>query len=225
MAVVTQGRPKELLKLGRRTVLDRIIEEAREAGADEIVVVTSPNKPEIAEALADQDVRIAIQPTMRGVADAVVRASVDDDVLVMLGDAVFLGGSPSARMAELVYKGLDGAIAVERVSEADMSLYGIVEIDDFSGGIRRILEKPKPNETPSRWAVAARYAFSRPLMAEITDAVGLAEASGEIGLTQILMQAIAGGTDLKAVALQGEQQRVDCGSPEEYSAARRLPWD
>jgi len=229
MAAVTGGNPKELLRLGRKRLLERIVDEALKAGADEIVVVTSPEKPQVEEFVRGMaaPVRVAYQTEQRGVGDAVAIAGVDGDALVLLGDCAFHGGSPLERMSTLVFRGIDGCIAVEPVADDQLSLYGIAEIDGM-GGIRRLLEKPKPEETESRYAIAARYAFSGRLMAYLNDYAAhpsrLAQNS-EVNLTQGLVAAIAEGFDIKAVALQPGQRRVDCGSPEEYSEARRLDWD
>jgi UTP-glucose-1-phosphate uridylyltransferase len=227
MASVTGGKPKELLKLGRQTVLERIVAEAREAGVDRIVVVGAPDKPDIDAAARSLGIEVAIQLEPRGVADAIAAAKVEQDALLMMGDSVFHGGSPVARMAELIHKGIEGCIAVERVPEEHVSLYGIVEIDEGTGGIRRIVEKPKPEDTKSRWAVSARYALAGHLMSYLMHYCGdplVLSRPGEVNLTRVLMAAIADGADMKAVALQPGQTRVDCGSPEEYDNARRMQW-
>ncbi len=236
MADVTGGLPKELLPLGSHTVLARVFDEARAAGADGVVVVNSRSKPEIDEAIglwsrtsfADVPVRVAYQEEARGLAHAVWSAGVDDDVIVMAGDVVFRGGSPCERMSNLVYRGIDGCIAVEEVDEAHMHLYGIVEVDENTGSISQILEKPRPSDTESRWAVAGRWAFSK-LAMELVNSYcqnpkRLAQPK-EINLTEIINMAIDQGLDFKAVALQPGHERVDCGSAAEYEAAKRLRWD
>lgn len=228
MASLTGGRPKELLPLGSRRILGRIIEEAKEAGAARTIIVNSRSKPDIDLLAQKEHVEVTHQETPKGLADAILSADVEGDCLILLGDAVFHGGSPATRMANLVFRGIDGCIAVEPVDEATMSLYGIVEVNEGNGAIQRILEKPKPADTPSRYAVAARYAFSGRFMAFLNDYVSspeVREQEGEIGITEVINAAIEAGYDLKAVALAPDQKRVDCGSPEEYQAARLIPWD
>jgi len=236
MMAVTGGMPKELLPLGSRCVLARIIEEAREAGFDGAVVVNARSKPEVDEAVlkwsttmfADFPVRIEYQDEARGLAHAVAAARVDDDAVIMVGDVVYGGGSPIERMANLIHRGIDGCVAVEAVQEAQMHLYGIVDVDEASGSISRILEKPSPDQTASRWAVASRWAFSKQSMAYIgdycSDPVRLANPK-EIFLTEIINAAIALGMDYKAVALQPGQERIDCGGVAEYEAAKRMRWN
>ncbi len=236
MASVTGGLPKELLPLGDRSVLMRIIEEAREAGIDGVVIVNSRGKPEIDDAIdelsrtrfADTPLRVLYQEEARGLGHAIAAAMVEDDALVLLGDVVYHGGSPIERMGNLIHRAIDGSIAVEQVDADHMHLYGIVELEEFSGAILRILEKPTQEETKSRWAVAGRYAFSRRVMSMIADycedPVRLSQPK-EINLTEIIMSAIDRGIEFKAVALQPGQSRVDCGSAVEYAAAKRMNWE
>ena len=236
MTSVTGGLPKELLPLGSKSVLARVIDEAREAGLDGVTVVNSHQKSEVDDAIeewsrtafADIPLRVQYQEEARGLGHAVAAALVDDDALVMVGDVVYQGGSPSERMSNLIHRGIDGCIAVEAIPVEELHLYGIVEINELNGSIARILEKPTPDQTESRWAVAGRWAFSKGFMAMLADycedPVRLSNPK-ELNLTEVMNLAIEQGMDFKAVALQPGQDRVDCGSVAEYSAARRLKWD
>ncbi len=229
MQCVTDGAPKELLKLGHRTVIDRIVDEAWEGDPDAVIVINSPGKPGIDEWAAGRNaINVAYQLEPKGLADAIASAEVIEDALILLGDAVFRGGSPIARIATLLHRGIAGCVAVEPVSDDQMHLYGIAEINEMNGTITRILEKPRPSETKSRWAVAARYGFIAPLMASLADFCLDPERrakSGEMSLTEFLNMSIKSGADIRAVPLQSGQQRVDCGSPEEYARAIRQQWD
>lgn len=222
MASVTGGGAKEALPLGRKTVLGLIIEEAQQV-VEDVVVINSPGKPEVDAIAAEYGAKVIIQPVMRGLAHAISLAGDDADALILLGDTVMAGGSPVERMSNLVYRGIDGAIAVQEVPDEMVSQYGIAEIDDM-GRIHRLREKPQIGETHSRWAVAARYAFSAALLGQIGRAVSMSAEGGEIGLTEILEDAILNGADIKAVALQPGHERVDCGDPEAYRIARGMPW-
>jgi UTP--glucose-1-phosphate uridylyltransferase len=223
MADITHGRPKELLRLGRKTVLELVIEEARQADPDRIVVVSAENKPELSDAARALGVEVVLQTQPLGLADAVACVGVEDEALILFGDCVFEETGPSARLAELVRKGIDGAIAVEAVTDEETRLYGIVEANEFSGGISGILEKPGPERTTSRWAVAARMAFGYGFMTYLLERVAMMTITPakEVSLTPILRGAIDRGFDFKAVPLLPDQKRIDCGSPEEYLAAVR----
>lgn len=226
MAAVTGGAPKELLPLAGRPLLHWVLIEAAEAGAESAVVVGSPDKPALREAVEARTwplpVRMAEQRQPRGLAHAVACAEVETDAVVLLPDCVFPDGSPAERMANLVFRGRDGCIAVEKVPDAEVSRYGICEVDETLGAIDRILEKPHPNDTASRWAVAGRYAFGQPFLAHLSDYVErMREEPGEITLTGAIVAAIEQGMDFRAVPLEAHQRRVDCGTPEEYEEARK----
>lgn len=225
MAEITGGAPKELLPVGGRSILARVVEEAREAGADEVVIVNSPAKTGIDAVAPSLKATVVYQPTMRGLAHALSMVPADSDALVLLGDCLYAGGSPLARMANLLRMGLDGAIAVETVPDEEVRRYGIVEVDGM-GSITRFLEKPQPSETESRYAVAARYAFSQRFLDYLSGYVAhhLNRREGEINVTEVMAAAANEGFEFKAVALQPGQQRVDCGTPQDYIEARRLHW-
>lgn len=113
----TKVVPKEMLPLGDRPALHWIVEEALEAGASEVIIVTSPEKPaireyftaapcwqerlkakpEIRERMAELDalcerVRFVEQVEQRGLGHAILQAVplLEDGApfLVLLGDAV-----------------------------------------------------------------------------------------------------------------------------------------
>lgn len=222
MMALTKGAPKELLPLGGAPTIARVIGEARQAGIERIIVVGSPDKPALDDFIRDYRLEMIHQPAMRGLADAIACAEVDDDAVILLGDGAYYGGSPIERMAELIEKGVDGAAAVEQTDDEGTRRYGIVDIDEWRGAIRQILEKPGPEATASRWAVAGRYALSRRLMAFLSDVVHHHEGPGEIGMTAVFNAALEAGFDLKAVALQNGMRRVDVGTPEEYEEALRI---
>ncbi len=123
--------PKEMLPVGARPAIQLIVEEALDAGADEVVIVTSPDKPSIRrhfeadevwrgrcasrpEADAElahleeigRRIRWAVQTEQRGLGHAVLQAAdvlrgEREPVLVLLGDALVSGEAPSAAMAAI----------------------------------------------------------------------------------------------------------------------------
>ena len=230
MTSVTRGAPKELLPLGKGTVLGRVVLEAL-ASSDRVIVVSSRTKHQISafvETLHNPRVSIAYQDEPRGLLDAICHAGVDDDAIVLLGDTVYRGHSPIERMTQLIHRGTDGILAVEPVATDLMDQYGIVEIDTPTGAVTRILEKPHHTDTPSRWAIAARYALSRHLLSFLTQlyiSQTEQDRSREIGLSDGLSRAIEKGFDIRAAALQPDQERIDCGSAVEYRNAGEIHWD
>ena len=95
---------KELIEVGARSMLLRTVDELVAAGVSGIVVVTSPEKPAIAEALADfdaADLEFVEQSEPEGIVDALRKARevVGDEMLVASPDNLFIGHPcPSAEL-------------------------------------------------------------------------------------------------------------------------------
>ncbi|MDA3926582.1 MAG: UTP--glucose-1-phosphate uridylyltransferase [Kiritimatiellae bacterium] len=118
--------PKELLPVGRKPAIQWIVEEALEAGVDEVIIVTSPeksllrryfteepiwyerlqNKAEAKAALEEVDllskrIRFVEQAEQLGLGHAVLQAAPllkgeDEPILILLGDALVLSSTPCA---------------------------------------------------------------------------------------------------------------------------------
>ncbi|HET7789252.1 MAG TPA: sugar phosphate nucleotidyltransferase [Gemmatimonadales bacterium] len=97
LAHLSQGQPKELLPVAGKPLLQWTLEEAAAAGLRRAVVVTSPDKPQLARFLADRPVAglsvgVALQPEPRGLGDAITRArdlAGAEPVAVLLPDNLF----------------------------------------------------------------------------------------------------------------------------------------
>jgi UTP-glucose-1-phosphate uridylyltransferase len=112
---------KELIEIGGRSMLLRTVDELVAAGVTGIAVVTSPEKPAIAEALADfdaADLEFVEQSEPEGIVDALRKARevVGDEMLVASPDNLFIGHPcPSAELLSahrLTGKTVIGAVQV-----------------------------------------------------------------------------------------------------------------
>ena len=123
--------PKEMLPVGAKPAIQLIVEEALAAGADDVVVVTSPDKPALKRHFDPDPVwhaRCARKPALdaaltrleeigrrivwveqteqKGLGHAVLQAAgilkgTAEPVLILLGDALVSGEAPSPAMAAL----------------------------------------------------------------------------------------------------------------------------
>lgn len=168
---LTRVVPKEMLPIGAKPAIHCIVEEAIDAGADDIVVVISGEK-EIIRSYFEGDpelasrIRFVYQNEQRGLGHAVLQAAGDvkGTVLILLGDALVSGPNPSAEMVA-VSRSNGGAsvIGMEQVPREKVSRYGIIAVEGDApapGGSARIVdmvEKPDVEEAPSNLAVAGRY--------------------------------------------------------------------
>ena len=93
---VTRVVPKEMLPIGAKPALELIVDEARSAGAQGITIVISEGKELIRRYFEGQnDIQFVYQKEQKGLGHAVLQAKTDDDVLILLGDAVIAGCNAS----------------------------------------------------------------------------------------------------------------------------------
>ncbi|KAF1690489.1 UTP--glucose-1-phosphate uridylyltransferase GalU [Pseudoxanthomonas taiwanensis] len=137
----------------------------------------------------------------------------DEPFAVLLpDDLIWNRGGPGAlrQMADVAAATGGSVIAVEDVPAENTGSYGIVATDAFDGRqgrIRRIVEKPRPEEAPSTLAVVGRYVLSPrifPLLEATTPGAG-----GEIQLTDAIA-ALLEQEPVHAYRFQGT--RFDCGT-------------
>ena len=218
---VTRVVPKEMLPIGARPALELIVEEAKDAGADSVTIVISPGKEVIREYFAnDPAVDFAYQLEQRGLGHAVLQAAdamrgEEENVLVLLGDAVIAGPSASREIVEFsnAHSGAS-VIGLERVPLERVSRYGIVRMDE-DRRLTGIVEKPSPEEAPSDMAVAGRYLLDASVFGFL--ASQKSGYGGEIQLTDAIAAMMAGGKPVFGCAYSGRRQ--DIGNPEGYFRA------
>lgn len=211
---VTRVVPKEMLPIGAKPALELIVDEARAAGADEIVIVISEGKELIRKYFEGQgDIRFVYQKEQKGLGHAVLQAEIDDDVLILLGDALVVGCCAAKEMVE-VSKAHGGAavIGCERVPKEKVSRYGIMKLE--GDRIVDMVEKPAIEEAPSDIAVAGRYLLPAAIFGYLkTQTPG---KGGEIQLTDAIKRMLS---EREAYAYVYPGKRQDIGNPDGYFAA------
>ena len=217
---VTRVVPKEMLPIGARPALEVIVEEARAAGASEIVLVISPGKELIREYFKDDpSITFAYQTEQKGLGHAVMIGleegrSEEGNVLILLGDALVAGCCAAKEMVELsAANGGCGVIGCERVPREKISRYGILKLD--GGRVVDLVEKPSPDEAPSDIAIAGRYLLPSVIFGYLkTQTPG---KGGEIQLTDAIRRMVQESSSLLPYIYPGRRQ--DIGNPAGYLAA------
>ena len=209
---VTRVVPKEMLPIGAKPALELIVEEAKSAGADEIILIISHGKELIREYFKDDPtIRFVYQEEQKGLGHAVLQAASSliphpsSLVLILLGDCLVAGCNAAKEMMEVSRRnGGASVIGLERVPPEKVSRYGIIK--PCSGLIEQsvnqsisqsvnqtiqvadLVEKPSPEEAPSDLAIAGRYLLSTEIFAFLrTQAPG---KGGEIQLTDAIRRMI-----------------------------------
>ena len=211
---VTRVVPKEMLPIGAKPALELIVDEARSAGAEEIVLVISEGKELIRRYFEGQPgIRFVYQKEQKGLGHAVLQAAVDDEVLILLGDALVLGCNAAKEMVEVSRRNGNAAvIGCERVPKEKVSRYGIMKLD--GDRIVDMVEKPSVEEAPSDIAVAGRYLLPAAIFGYLkTQTPG---KGGEIQLTDAIKRMLA---EHPAYAYVYPGKRQDIGNPDGYYAA------
>lgn len=206
----THTRPKPLLRVGNRPVLDHVLDRLRETGVDEIIGITGHLADAIEVHLHDHHPEIAFravpQERQLGTADAVRLAEpwVSGPVLIVFVDTLFDAdfGLIAAR------PDVDGIIWAKEVE--DYQRFGVIVTND-DGTMRRIVEKPR--EPVSRLAnIGLYYIRDSALMFEGIRHVMAAEPKlGEFFLTDAFQYMIDGGARLLTAEVASWW---DCGKPE-----------
>jgi UTP--glucose-1-phosphate uridylyltransferase len=140
---------------------------------------------------------------------------------VLLGDEITMGfhGEPNvtAQLVNSFAETQTSTISVMKVDEKDVSKYGIAEVEEQSPGffkVTSLMEKPKPSETTSRWALPGRYVFDNRIMDILKDAKPT--LNGEIQLTDS-MKVLCQRHGLNAMTFTA--QRFDAGDKLGYLQA------
>lgn len=163
------------------------------------------------------------QPKMGGLGDAVRYAKTfvgDEPFALLLGDTVVTtpGDKPVTRqLCDVVEERGGSCVALQEVSEDKVSRYGIMGGDTVSPNVIRatkFVEKPKPEEAPSRLAVSARYVLSSSIF-DFLDRTPKGKG-GELQLTDAM------AAMMQAEALYGlryDGQRHDIGNKLDFIKA------
>lgn len=182
---------RSLEERGKEDIADELKEAALHPESDD-VVFTMQNEP-------------------KGLGHAVLCARdyiLDGAVAVILPDDLILGASCLSEMAH-AYDG-GHMVATMTVDDQEVSKYGVLDVMSQEGRITRarsMVEKPAPEDAPSRKAVIGRYILD----ADIFDALATQTpgAGGEIQLTDAIAREAA-TRPISGFGFSG--MRFDCGS-------------
>ncbi len=156
------------------------------------------------------------QPIPRWDGDALLRARAwigDEPCLVLFGDDLIKwerGGA--TQLVEAFEQTKSPVIALERVSDKRVSSYGIVESSSQEGRlytVSKFLEKPKPEETPSRLGVIGKYIITPEVFTYLERDSVWASKDGEIRLADAFARMVNEGKIIHGLEMEGE--RYDTG--------------
>ncbi len=213
---VTNRVPKPLLPIANKPTIHYSIEALREAGVQEITVVTGHHAEVLEDALArigGEPIRFARQPEPKGLAHAVHCAKQtlgDEPFVLLLGDTLH-----DLRLADLRREFEDcRADCVSVVSPVnEPQRYGIAVVE----GDRIVHLEEKPANPRSNLAMAGAYVFGPAIWDVLTDL--RPSARGELEITDAIHAMVEEGRRVYAHRFDGWWQ--DTGTLEGMLAANR----
>ena len=223
---VTRVVPKEMLPIGAKPALELIVDEARSAGADEIVIVVSDGKELVRRyfegapgiRFVRQEKQLGLGHAVLQAADVFAGAAPGEQVFVLLGDALVFGCNAASEMAA-VSKANGGASGIGFEREK-VSRYGIAKPRGGAAGpdgvfeLESLVEKPRQEDAPSDYAVAGRYLLDVSVFAYLADQT--AGVGGEIQLTDAIRRMIG---EKRVLGYVYPGRRQDIGNPDGYFKA------
>ncbi len=241
---LTNALPKEMLPVGRKPVLEHVVDELRAAGITDILFVVSPRKEMIRQYFGDGSefglhCDYVLQPEMKGLGDAVLRAESwvgSAPFLVAFGDCLITiradgsagtesAVSPLGRMLSThIILDSSATVLTERIPKDRTKRYGIVAPKNENDAgrnepfiLRSIVEKPDPDSAPSCHAVAARWALNPGIFQFLRESPPGPDE--EFNLTDPVRAMMAAGAPAWAVPLMPGEARQDIGGWETYLRA------
>lgn len=186
LSPLTEHRPKPMLPVANRPLLDHVVLSLANAGIETIVLVVGHHKESIQNYFGDGsqwdvDIEYVVQKPRRGTGDALLQAEarVSEEFIVINGDRIV----DSSLIGELLSKRDatgQACLAVTHVEKP--SNYGVVSLEDDQ--VTEIVEKPPKYDIPSRLANTGVYAFGP----EVFAAIRQTERRGELGITDVLSE-------------------------------------
>jgi len=185
--------PKHLHPLLGRRMVDWVVEAAREAGVERVVVVASPETSGLFEG-----VEVAVQEEPLGTGDAVRSAlpalkDLHGDVLVLNGDVPALRPETIRALVE-THREAGAAATVLSFEPADPGAYGRV-IRDGNGRLERIVEAADAtaDETVVSEVNSGIYVFRAEKLWPALERLDANNAQGELYITETLGLLVAEG--------------------------------
>jgi bifunctional UDP-N-acetylglucosamine pyrophosphorylase/glucosamine-1-phosphate N-acetyltransferase len=212
MRPLTENRPKVMLPVANRPMLEHTIRAAREAGIKDITLIVGYRKEAITGYFGDGSrlgvsIGYVVQEKQSGTGHAfgMAAGACDGKFVAMNGDVTV----SAAHLKKLIGRSEAAVLSVKEVP--DPGAYGVIEAD--GGRVRRIVEKsPAP---PTNLANAGIYLFD-PCIFDAIRRTGLSPR-GEIEVTDSLQLLIDEGMPVGYEAMEGDW--LDIGRPWQLLAA------
>jgi bifunctional UDP-N-acetylglucosamine pyrophosphorylase/glucosamine-1-phosphate N-acetyltransferase len=211
---ITATRPKHLIKVGGKPILEHCLDALKTSGVTEAIIVTHYMGDAIRQYFGNGEkmgLKIAYveQAAMLGTGNAVsvVEPYIDGDFVLVYADLLFAPDVIKNVIHSYEMEKPAAVMAVVPVEKPES--YGVIELENEKY-VTRIAEKPTAGDAPSNLANAGLYVFSQ----EIFDKIRHTRASirGELELTDALSLLIKDKKTVLATKISKDDW-IDIGRP------------
>jgi bifunctional UDP-N-acetylglucosamine pyrophosphorylase/glucosamine-1-phosphate N-acetyltransferase len=211
---ITATRPKHLIKVGGKPILEHCLDALKTSGVTEAIIVTHYMGDAIRQYFGNGEkmgLKIAYveQAAMLGTGNAVsvVEPYIDGDFVLVYADLLFAPDVIKHVIHSYETEKPAAVMAVVPVEKPES--YGVIELENEKY-VKRIVEKPTAGDAPSNLVNAGLYAFSQ----EIFDKIRHTKASirGEWELTDALSLLIKDKKTVLATKISKDDW-IDIGRP------------
>ena len=211
---ITATRPKHLIKVGGKPILEHCLEALKASGITEVTVVTHYMGDAIQQFFGEGErlglkITYVEQAEMLGTGNAAsaVEPYVEGDFVLVYGDLLFT----SEAVADVVnlFDAESPAAVMAVVPVEKPESYGIVDIEN-GNAVKRIVEKPASGDAPSNLANAGIYVFCKEIFGQLRQTK--TSVRGEWELTDAVSMLVEDGKSVLASEIpRGEW--LDIGRP------------
>ena len=219
---ITSTRPKHLITVGGKPILEHCLNAVKTSGIDEALIVIHYMGDVIRQYFGDGKkfglkIEYTEQKTVLGTGNAVsmVEPYVKDDFLMVYGDLLF--SAEAVKNVIDLHRKEKPAATMAVVPVENPEDYGVVELEDEKY-VKRIVEKPKHEEAPSNLANAGIYVFSTEIFDKVRETS--ASARGEWEITDAISQLSKEKKTVLAVKIS-QDDWIDIGRPWDLLEANR----
>ncbi len=230
MRPLTKAVPKELIALGKKPVLEHILDECIESGLTDVLLITAEGKDAIRKHFGDEyngaKISYTIQKEQSGLANAIYCAkdfAEGQPFAVALGDCFVESDGDRAfkRMIdEYAAYPADCMLMVEEKPREELGRFGVVKPKDGLGDpfeVDGLVEKPDPAEAPSPYIISGRYIFAPSIFGYIEKTPK--GAGGEYQIADSMTLMMADGGRVWCTPLRESDILKDVGTFESYFEA------
>ena len=210
---LTLTRPKHMIPVGGKPILEHLVNAVRAAGIKEILVVVGYKAETIKEYFGNGSefgvsINYVNQKRILGTADAIasVKKHVNEDFLVVNGD--LLSSSDAIKSVIKMHEKVKSIATLAAVKVEKPEQYGVLKVKD--GRLTDIIEKPSSKTSSSNLVNAGIYLFS----IEIFDFIEQTKISkrGELEITDSIHLIVKNGKTVAVTEIPSDSW-LDIGRP------------